>query len=215
MPAGGRAAVLTHGAPACATAAAAVCAVVALAHCVLRTADVSGIIHAGAAGGNIFPRYGLCEYHFFWPRLGALGELIVQSHVRSEAPELAWERWLASSAAKAGSIPRFNGTWAGFQKLWALRQCPPGPCGPYGRPCPPHFEGFECGSTIGDRYCCDREGCYHDQCDNDGCFPVYVPCIAAAQWPRCGRPGECTCELPWWLRLWRRGLWRGIGGPGR
>ena len=202
MPAGGRAAVLTHAAPACAAAAAAVCAVVALAHCVLRIANASHAIHAGT-----FPRYGYCEYHFFWPRLGALGELIVQSHLRSETPERAWESWLASSFAAAGRIPRFNGTWAGFQKLWAWRQCAPGPCGPHGRPCPQRYEGFECGATRGDRYCCDAQGCYHDGCDNDGCFPMYVPCVAE----RCGRPGECACELSVWLWDW----WRRSGAAER
>eukprot|EP01052_Picozoa_sp_SAG31_P019326 SAG31_NODE_1404_length_8479_cov_2.258760_5_plen_232_part_00 len=192
MPAGGRATVLTQEVPACAAAAAAVCAVVVLAHRVLRIADASShAIHAGAAaaGESSFPRYGYCEYHFFWPRLGALGELIVQSHLQSETPERAWERWLASStAAAAGSIPRFNGTWAGFQRLWALRPCPPGPCGPLGQRCPPHFESFECGRHEGDRYCCDAQGCFHDRCDNDGCFPGYVPCDAKV----CGR-AHVTC----------------------
>ena len=209
MPAGGRAAVLTHGAPACAAAAAAVCAVVALASCVLRIANASHAIHAGPE--NTFPRYGYCEYHFFWPRLGALGELIVQSHLQSETPERAWERWLASSTAAASSFPargltRFNGTWADFQRLWALRPCPPGPCGPLGQRCPPHFEGFECGGHVGDRYCCDAQGCFHDRCDNDGCFPGYVPCDAAM----CGRPGQCACEVQ--LRPWRWDFWRGSGG---
>ena len=171
-----------------------------MAHCVLRIADA---IHAGAAGENTFPRYGLCEYHFFWPSLGALGELILQSQLRSETPERAWESWLASSFAAAGRIPRFNGTWAGFQMLWALRQCPPGPCGPRGDRCPPYFEGFECGRHVGDRYCCDAQGCYHDRCDNDGCFPGYLPCDVEI----CGRPGECACEFS----VWRWDLWRGSG----
>ena len=116
MPAGGRAAVLTHWAPACAAAAAAVCAVVALAHCVLRIADASHAIHAGT-----FPRYGYCEYHFFWPRLGALGELIVQSHLRSETPERAWERWLVSSTAAAASIPARGRTFRGFGRYARAR----------------------------------------------------------------------------------------------
>ena len=150
-----------------------------------------------------------CSYHFFWPSLGAVGELIVRARGRGLSSAQAWEQWLSSDARDTGrkltsGLGRryFNGTVQGFRALWEMRQCPPGPCGPYGRPCPRHAEGFQCGRVTGDAYCCNNQGCYHDGCDNDGCFPHYAP-YSSVNPQRCGRGGECPRSLSLWLQPWQ------------
>ena len=117
--------------------AAAACAVAVLAKLVFPFSAAPATLSTEAVDGG-FTRYGRCLYHFRWPSLGAVGDLITRAHIRMEAPERAWERWLASHKAgleigpKMGLGRRFNGTREGFQALWDMRQCPPGPCGPDG-----------------------------------------------------------------------------------
>ena len=170
--------------------ATAVCVLALLWHRLLRRPDPSA---------EAFARYGECVYNFWWPALKELGDFIVKARIERQSKEAAWQRWTAINST--GSMPpvrRFNGTEARFMELWDTRQCPPGPCGPRGAPCPRQFPGFRCGvhEPCCGAYCCDDAGCYEDSCDNDGCFPFYQPCDDV----HCGAPGECECRR-WWAYI--------------
>ena len=170
--------------------ATAVCVLALLWHQLLRRPDPSA---------EAFARYGECVYNFWWPALKELGDFIVKARIEWQSKEAAWQRWTAINST--GSMPpvrRFNGTEARFMELWDTRQCPPGPCGPRGAPCPRQFPGFRCGlhEPCCGAYCCDDAGCYEDSCDNDGCFPFYQPCDDV----HCGAPGECKCRR-WWANI--------------
>ena len=138
-----------------------------------------------------FVRYDRCIYHWWWyGKLKELGNFIVKARINMESKEEAWKQWAAMNAT--GSIEPvhsrlFNGTKERFVELWNMNQCPPGPCGPRGYPCPTQFPGFDCRNVepCCGSYCCDAAGCYHDGCDNDGCFPRYEPCTVS----ECGQPG--------------------------
>ena len=81
-------------------------------------------------------------YNWWWPTLKDLGDFIVKARIEQQSKEAAWQRWTAMN--NTGSMPpvkRFNGTEARFMELWDARQCPPGPCGPRGAPCPLEFPG--------------------------------------------------------------------------
>jgi len=139
-------------------------------------------------------RYGGCTYNWWWPALKELGDFILEARLNLESKELAWKRWEAKNeTGSMAPIGRFNRTKTRFMQLWEMKQCPPGPCGPTGHPCPREFPGFECrhNEPCCGAYCCDDAGCYHDNCDNDGCFPFYRPCEEDA---RCGEPGHCKCQ---------------------
>ena len=206
---------------ACAKIASIVCAVAVLAHYAIfgnhdsATYPQAAELARVAQGRSRFARLPgslHCRYNFWWPSLGAVGELIVRASIRGDTPAQAWQQWLSSDARKQGHVPkrglakrRFNGTLAAFRALWGLRQCPPGPCGRNGSPCPRQAEGFQCGGNIGDGYCCDAQGCFHDGCDNDGCFPYYAPCgTDEYNGRRCGQRGQCACTQSLWFQLWRR-----------
>lgn len=167
------------------------------------------------AEGQNFTRRGRCAYHWWWGGLKELGDFILTARMNSESKEFAWKRWKQEEQNQTIPVRKglryFNGTEARFMELWDLRQCPPGPCGPRGYPCPSEFPGFDCRANdpCCGSYCCDDAGCYHDSCDNDGCFPHYEPCHDESDdedASTCGEPGHCQCRR-WATRFYRAFLW--------
>ena len=117
---------------ACVTAA--VCVFAVFGHQFLRRFDDPST--------EAFARDGKCVYIWYWPSLKERGDFIVKARIERQSKEAAWQRWTAMNST--GSMPpvkRFNGTEAHFMELWDARQCPPGPCGPRGAPCPLEFPG--------------------------------------------------------------------------